>query len=468
MTMNNFPDQSLRGLFLGFFTTLAVGLLAIVSYSAYGAIIIIAGLLLLIIFCIKPEIGLYLTIFALPVIDWNIYLKSLIIPASDLFGVLLLTAFICRFIFFKLFPANRIKETVTKLRLPFIRSFSLFFLVVILSSLFSEKPGEAVWYSVRWILFFYTAFIVVPVNIITDKKILKRSLLVLVLSASTIALMGAYSLLLQDWQNTFVRVQPVEIFNRFPVGQNQNLIAEFLIIAVFFAVALKFLSKKTITHKVLNLTSLFLIFISVLTFSRAAWIALFIQILLYIWYQPRVSRQQYIIFLFIGFILLAPLGVYMYRIQNEFRIGVSSTRNRVALTQIAWEGFKEKPLLGHGSGSFINLVDNNIRFRAQYGDPLDSHGVWQKVLAENGLLGIITFIGFIASILSLFWKNIVQLYKKGNNNVLLPIILGALGGLFFQFFNTSYYKGKIWLPLAIAIATCYLINQKDYDTVEKN
>ncbi len=466
ISMSIFPDQSLRGLFIGFFTVLALALLAIFSYSTHGGVITIAGLLLLVVFCLNLEIGLYLTIFALPVINWNIYLKGLIIPGSDLFGLLLLTAFIGRFIFFKLFPSNQIKEKITKIRLPFILPFICFFVVAVISSLLSKEPGDAVWYTVRWILFFYTAFVVIPVNIITDEKILKRSLWSFVLSASIIALMGAYSLFLQDWQHTFVRVQPVQMFNMYPVGENQNLIAEFLVIGVFFAIALKFLSRDIMTRKLLTLTALLLIFISVLTFSRAAWIVLFIQILLYIWYQTRISRKQYIVILFIGFILLAPLGVYMYRIQHEFRIGISSTRNRVALTQIAWENFLEKPVFGHGSGTFISLVEDNIRFRAQYGDPLDSHGIWQKVLAENGALGIITFIVFLGSMFMMFWKRIVQLYKKGKNNVFLPIVLGACGGLFFQFFNTSYYKGKVWLPLGIAVATWYIVNQKQHDEIK--
>ena len=84
----------------------------------------------------------------------------------------------------------------------------------------------------------------------------------------------------------------------------------------------------------------------------------------------------------------------MVKLQGQYEIGVSSTENRLLMAQISWQAFKERSFFGEGSGQFINLVADDIRFRAKYGEPLDSHGIWQKILAENGLFGILTFIVF--------------------------------------------------------------------------
>lgn len=136
----------------------------------------------------------------------------------------------------------------------------------------------------------------------------------------------------------------------------------------------------------------------------------------------------------------------MNRLQED---NVSSTENRLLLTEISIEAFKEKPILGHGSGSFIRLVDDNVRFRAKYGEAIDSHGVIQKVLAENGLFGIIAWFFIIFYLLKIFYQAIKK--YSASHPWLSPLIIGALGGLFFQFLNTSYYKGKVWLPIVLAL-----------------
>ena len=83
----------------------------------------------------------------------------------------------------------------------------------------------------------------------------------------------------------------------------------------------------------------------------------------------------------------------------------SSTENRLLLTQIAWRAFVSKPMLGYGPGMFVNIVDDNIRFRAKYGDPLDSHGIWQKMIAEVGLIGSATFAIFSFLYFGIFFNH---------------------------------------------------------------
>jgi len=135
------------------------------------------------------------------------------------------------------------------------------------------------------------------------------------------------------------------------------------------------------------------------------------------------------------------------------------------LTQIAWQAFLDKPWFGQGSGNFINLVADNVRFRARYGAPLDSHGIGQKILAENGILGILTFVFLIANIIFIF-RQALKNYKQ-EIDLLLPLVCGSLGILVFEFFNTSYYKGKLWLPIAITLAAINLFKNKKISILSK-
>jgi O-antigen ligase len=134
------------------------------------------------------------------------------------------------------------------------------------------------------------------------------------------------------------------------------------------------------------------------------------------------------------------------------------------LTQIAGRAFLNHPAFGYGSGAFVTLVGDNIRFGANYGDPLDSHGIWQKIIAENGFFGVLTFLIFI----TLLFRQLYRAIKKyrAEAGLLLPLAVGALGGFVYQCFNTSYYKGKLWLPIAVALVAVKLITMK-YERLAK-
>jgi hypothetical protein len=61
----------------------------------------------------------------------------------------------------------------------------------------------------------------------------------------------------------------------------------------------------------------------------------------------------------------------------------------------------------------------------------------------------------------IFW-NLFKALKiyKAEAQFLLPLSVAALGGFIYQWFNTSYYKGKLWVPLAVALAAMNLLQQK--------
>ncbi len=315
-------------------------------------------------------------------------------------------------------------------------------------------------------MLFYLGYIWLPVNLIKEKRILRNCLACFVISGLLVSFMGLISLTQQDWHNEFVRIRPVGISGIYPIGDNHNLIAEVLIVAIFFSLALKYWFKSGRAKRIINLSVVFLSLVLLGTFSRAAWLVLFIQVLIYLFYKNRKSIKKIILPLVLALIIISPLIFYMVKFQQEYEIGVSSMENRLLMTEISWQAFRQKPFFGQGSGEFINLVANNIRFRAKYGPPLDSHGIWQKILAENGLFGILTFLVFVYCIFSLFYKAVKK--YKFDLQLLLPLAIGSLGIFLFEFFNTSYYKGKLWLPIALTLAAVYLIREKKIYVREKN
>lgn len=411
------------------------------------------------VFFVWPEFSLYALAFFLPVIGWSFYFHGLNLPLIDVIAVLALVAFGARL-------ANQIlfkKGNPIKIKWPLFLPFAIFLTISIISSLLAKDPLYSLWYLTRWLILLYFAYIFLPYNLIKNGKILKRTVIALALSSLLVLASGYLSLYGQDWRDSFFRLNSVSWFGVFPFGENHNLIAEFLNVgALLFLVLREWTNdraKKRWCNIAFVLTSLGII----LTFSRAGWITLFLQVVIYFWY--KFTKPERIKMIFIGLGLLLVISPLLWKMSQLQAKNESSTENRVLLLEISSQALIDRPYLGFGPGEFINLVDENIRFKAKYGPPIDSHGMLQKVLAESGLFGLAAWIFLLLYLLKIGYRGLKR-YQR-DNPWLLPLGLAAAGGLFFQFFNTSYYKGKAWLAVAVFLAAVRLLEAKS-ERYERN
>ena len=414
---------------------------------------IIISIILLGIFSAWPEIGLYLVAFCLPVIGLDLYFYIFNFPLVDLLSLMLLISFLIRF-FTKLLFKSKTKIT---LKWPLFFPFFIFLFISLISSLFSNQITYSLYYLVRWPLFLYFAYIFMPFNIIKDTKILKKTIIALVFGSFIILISGFISLYGQNWHDSFFRLKSISLYGVYLFGENQNLIAEYLNVGVFLILVLKFFVKKTRGKRFLDLVFVIMALGLILTFSKSAWITFSFQLIIYVWYYLRARDHSplKIIMIFLGILIISsPLLFKMNQLQAK---NTSSTENRWLLTEIAGQAFYNKPYFGYGDGQFIKLVDSNIRFTAKYGEAIDSHGMFQKIIAENGILGLGAWLFILIYLLKVAYKSL-KLYQE-RNPWLLPLFLAAGGGLFFQIFNTSYYKGKVWLPIALCLVAVSLLEK---------
>ncbi len=394
-------------------------------------------------------IGLFLTALSLPLLDWRFFIQGLEFNISDF---LILSTAVIYFID-RLLSYLRGQSTKAW-RWPLGWPIAIFLIIILLSSAFSPWPLPALKYSLRVIVFAYIFYLALPFNALDSWQKWRWPLAGVIIAGGYSSIIGLLSLKWQDLNDAFFRVQPMAIFGRWWMGSNHNLLAEFLVISNFFLIAWGRLNKdKYQYYRILDILFIISSITALLTFSRAAWIVIAVQLIIW-WASLDSHRNQtnWLIALFLLIVLAFPLWWKMDSLQTA---NYSSTENRVLLTDIAWKGLKQKPILGWGSGQFLQLVDDNLRFRAKYGDPIDSHGVLQKVAAENGSLGLMALLVLFISLLLIWWR--AWLSNPKSRPWLTPLILGAAGGLFFQLFNTSYYKGKVWLPVAISLAAIRLL-----------
>ena len=408
-------------------------------------IILVASLLILALVIVNPKIGVYLIAASLPVIGRDVYIYGLIIPVADLAALLTLLGFLINLAFTSLFsPKHKLK-----ISWPLFFPFFLFLSASAISVIFSDNVSNSLYYFLRWPVFLYFAYIFVPANIIKDTKVLKWAVILIFLSSMGVLLSGYLSLIDQDWQNVFFRMKSLYFLKSYPFGENHNLIAEFLNIGAFFVLVIKEFLKDAREKRIADLLFFATALGVILTFSRTGWIILFLQSVVYIFYRLRDNNKEklavvVVVVLMLGF--LSPLFWKMSVLQDS---NVSSTENRLLLTEIARDAFNERPLTGYGSGEFISLVNDNIRFRTKYGAPVDSHGVLQKVAAENGIFGLLSWLFLFIYLVRFSIIAIKKYYPR--IKWVLPFALASLGGLFFQLFNTSYYKGKVWFPIILFI-----------------
>ena len=320
-----------------------------------------------------------------------------------------------------------------------------------------EARASALKYFLRPILFFYLVWIVLPSQIITSKRVLKNSMILFLSTGIIAALMGLSSLFFKEAAFGFLtRVTPIGWGSFYPFGWNQNLLAEVLIATVPLAAYCMWRAEAVWARKWYFVSFVLMVATALFTFSRAAWIALAVEGALYMFFYKKISRAAFLRTAGAVLLILSPLVVYMVMFIRS-PIVTSSNATRFDLTGIAWSALKEHPLLGNGVGSFVPLVEETRVFGLEYGDPLDAHGVIQKLIAEVGLLGTIAFIVFAVWCFAHLYRAWVSRSERSASRALLACWFFAVVGSFtFQLFNTSYYGAHLWLPVGLALAAARL------------
>ena len=224
------------------------------------------------------------------------------------------------------------------------------------------------------------------------------------------------------------------------VLRNPNSFGNFLALVIPFCVSLLFFGKlnrgkRLVLGLAITLMSLNLIF----TFSRSAWVGVFVGVLSLIVLKPRAS---------ILIILCSIIGALLFvkPIHNRIFKDISDpgAQYRIIKARIAYEKFKEHPIMGNGLGSF--------HYEAQFSD------IWayraHSTLENNYLLmlaegGIIEFFAFLYLIIALARRAIV-LVRKVKDPFLYPILLGSIASIIStlaagMFEDTLFFPKNNWL-----------------------
>lgn len=451
-----------------------VGLLSFaVTYNALFSVAFILLCMGVYVLSYHLELGFYVMIALSMMTGWQLNLAdyygifrdypallSINAPVADFWVVFLLVAFSLQY--FRQWIAGKRQSIVT----PGLLLYAFFLLSALVSlvNIPVVERGEGINYLFRFLVFLYVGYIVLGVNICRDKQTLLNGLKILAGVGVFAAIMGIVSLPLGLWTvGGFTRAVPFGILGWSPFGNVHILIAEVLTttlpIAVFFYVQSE---KKNKTAWAIS--AALMLITAVLTLSRAAILTIGVEacLLAYL-FRKKIKWERFVAqFSWVLGLLAIPMFYAAYFILTNPTVEASQDA-RSHLTGIAIYLFREHPFIGQGVGSFLARLAEVDLFRLEFGDPLEAHGVVQKILAEQGLFGLVTFSVFVGYI---FWR-LYQRYQQEQYSIearmlsLLGFFL-VLSPAVFQLFNTQYYSSKMWIPIMLAMAqfTIYKTDKK--------
>jgi hypothetical protein len=377
---------------------------------------------------------------------------SLEISIGETMALALIAAWALRMLFLWRGRRDRHWKPWLPLALPFAALF-----VAHLLSLFGPgqpAPGEIFRFLARYQLFLYLSCIALVVNFVRSKKRLRQVLIAMTILGVVFSFDGLRNMVVIGPGGVTIRqAQPMAILEVNPLGGNQHSLAETLIVAMGCALAFAAIVSPTSKRRRWALWAAGLMFVvTLLTFSRTAWIVLALEALVL---GATVFREDVVRYrreLTYALYAAVPLAIVML-VYSLSRGAIGSLDARGALTGIAWTFFQGSPWIGVGAGTFALRVAGTYAFLADFGVPLDSHGIIQKVAAEAGLIGLAALGWVLTETGRLFrdaWKKIPS--GRSEHTAYLILIVTAGAAFLYQLTSTSYWTPRLWIPIGLALA----------------
>lgn len=352
-------------------------------------------------------------------------------------------------------------------RLPFIYSYAALVGAHLLSAFSSARPDPlaVIKFSLRPVAFSYLAYVALPVLFLRTWQQVRHAFGWFVGGASVFAFQGLVSLVVSDrWQiATLHRARPLPIFGVYPIGSNHNVLAEWLVVAAPFALALAAWTHERALRRWLYIAAGLCALTALLTFARSAWIVMCLQLVLLfatVW-RPMLKRVMRMVRQGL-WVALVPLVGSMIAFSLRAEVA-SSTDARAMLTGIAWQWFLAHPVVGAGAGTFLTRVDGTWSYRLLFGGAMDAHGILQKLLAETGSVGIAAYalVSVVIGRLAILVIRRVGWTHRIGEGVLYAAV-GMTGAWVYQLFNTTYWSAKLWLPIGLFFAAAHLCRRSKY------
>ena len=294
---------------------------------------------------------------------------------------------------------------------------------MLISSVWSKSHLSSLLISLLWMGCFLTYALIA--NVVNTKEKLKLAITAINVSTGIIGLIAIVEIVTFNlskhfgWEHTLAnplfyelndkvfKLLPVEIINK-PYSSrasatfdNPLILATYLIITTPFCAFGTVFFKHSKNRRISSICLLLALGGVVCTFSRGAYIAVAISIIIMLISNKRIFRKLF------PFVLISaiavPLGLSLRYINSKGDF-LASNNHRMDIWQYSLDMFLHHPIIGLGAGT-----DNiHTLLRDTYGlDRAHTHNLFLQALVEGGLLGAV-FVGLIIAVIV---KALLALFK---------------------------------------------------------
>lgn len=404
---------------------LLIGIICALSYAYLSTklfIAMIGGISLVCMALYNVNIGIGVAIFAYPFL-------------SNAKGMLLLALIVMIFIFDRTFlNNNRLEKSHLDVS---VIIFTI--MIVVATALSTNVRGSARDLSVHLVSI---AFLFTMINSIKTKEDLNAILTTFVLSAGLVAAYGLFQYktgieLDKAWVDK--SVNPEITVRVYSVFGNPNILAEYLIIALPFAIALFWDSKRFLKKLVfLGCTGVLMLSL-VLTTSRGGWVGFALGVVAFIILVDKRLLLGAIPVGIVAIFLMPP--TIINRILSIGNLQESSNATRIKIWSITLDIIRDNWLTGVGFGylpfkqTFVQYIRTMNVFHA--------HNMYFETISEMGILGLIALVVMIFVLLK---YSVIAI--KNSKGYLSTIGAGAVAAL-LSILCHGLFENVLYIPRII-------------------
>lgn len=301
----------------------------------------------------------------------------------------------------------------------------------------------------------------------------KNAITVIIVVMVALCLLGVYQMATGDFEQNFFGFSHVDVDDRLSGPINEpNMWGQVIVLAlpfVIFGFLRSNLSGKIIYASIFALFSFELLN----TYSRGGYLAFFLILFLIMFFFTKINL--FFIGTVVGILILALPFVppaYAERFETLSLITANpgtgiyqegSFRGRTSELIAGWEMFKDYPILGIGAA---NYAINYQKYAQIVGietrtEQREAHSLYVEIMAETGILGILTFLGFLFALFRGLSNIKLSLrrtrYFAEASTYISAIQVSLISYLFASIFLHGAFLRYFWILSALAIALIQIL-----------
>ncbi|MBF25327.1 MAG: hypothetical protein CMP49_02265 [Flavobacteriales bacterium] len=230
----------------------------------------------------------------------------------------------------------------------------------------------------------------------------------------------------------------------------------------------------------------------VLSFTRAAWISLFISIIIGLMIRFKINRKFLfispliilIVFIFFQTSILTLLESNRQDSSDNLIEHVTSISNistdasnmeRINRWKCALKMFLEKPFFGWGPGTYqfeyarFQLYNDRTIISSNSGDMGNAHSEYLGALSESGILGLITLcvlvLVSVISAINMYYSSRCSQQRTLLLSIVISLISYFIHGFFNNFLDTDKASVAIWAVFAMLVAIDLVNDKKQSNSI---